>query len=241
MHRKSYGFRFENGHFISPRTILKRVIAVNAARKTNNTAALLHKALEGAKSVGAETEIIHLHDYLVNGCQGCMACKMLKNIPPKVCLQKDQLTPVLEKCVYKADSLIIGGPIYFMQPGGVFRSFSERLLYPYFKYGAKPGDNYYPNKSQKAGLIFTMGASKQMIDDFTLNPKFGDSMDTWKIFYQMMFGKVEIQKVYYTFHVKNFKGYELDCLNTPDKKQYNDQTWEKELQAAFEMGKKLAQ
>ena len=41
---------------------IRKVIAINAARKNNNTAAMLKKALEGAKSEGAQTELIHLQD-----------------------------------------------------------------------------------------------------------------------------------------------------------------------------------
>jgi multimeric flavodoxin WrbA len=40
-----------------------KVIAINGSpRKKWNTATLLEKALEGAASEGAETEIIHLYD-----------------------------------------------------------------------------------------------------------------------------------------------------------------------------------
>ena len=40
-----------------------KVIAVNGSpRKNWNTATLLQKALEGSKSVGADTELIHLYE-----------------------------------------------------------------------------------------------------------------------------------------------------------------------------------
>lgn len=220
--------------------MLRKVLAINAARKTNNTASLLKKALEGAESVGAKTELIHLHDYEFLGCRGCMSCKKLKNCPPKVCLQKDSLTPILEKVVYDCDAFIVGGPIYMWQPGGIFRSFSERLLYPYFIYRANPGVNYYPRKNgeQKCGLIFTMGAPKEMIDDFTRN-KHGDSMQVWQNMYGAIIGNVDALRIYMTYHVKNFEGYELDCLNEPARKEYHEKNWGNDLQAAFEMGKKL--
>jgi multimeric flavodoxin WrbA len=42
-----------------------KVIAVNGGpRKNWNTDTLLQKALDGAKSAGAQTEIIHLYDPL---------------------------------------------------------------------------------------------------------------------------------------------------------------------------------
>ena len=218
----------------------KRVIAINAARKNNNTAMMLKTALDGAKSEGAKTELIHLQDYNFLGCRGCMECKMLKNIPPKMCLQKDELSPILEKCIYQADSIIVGGPIYFMQAGGIFRSFAERFLYPFSIYGS-PNRNYFPkNGVKKCGLIFTMGATKSIIDDFTCNKKGADAMQVWADCFSRFFGNVDTLRVYYTYHVKNFKGYELDCLNEPARKQYHDQTWERDLKLAYEMGKKLA-
>lgn len=220
--------------------ISKRIIAINAARKTHNTAIMLKAALYGAKSEGAQTEMIHLQDYTFLGCRGCMACKMLKNVPPKMCLQQDELSPILEKCIYQADSIIVGGPVYFMQAGGIFRSFSERFLYPFSIYGS-PNRNYFPkNGVKKCGLIFTMGATKSIIDDFTSNKKGNDAMQVWFDCFSRFFGNVETLRVYYTYHVKNFKGYELDCLNEPARKQYHDQTWERDLKLAYEMGKKLA-
>lgn len=229
-----------NRNFCISMMLGKRVIAINAARKTNNTAIILKAALDGAKSEGAQTELIHLHDYNFLGCKGCMACKMLKNVPPKMCLQNDALSPILEKCLYQADSIIVGGPVYFWQAGGVFRSFSERFLYPFLIYGS-PDKNYFPkNGVKKCGLIFTMGASKSMIDDLTCNKKGEDAMQVWQDCYSRLFGKAETLRVYYTYHVKNFKGYELDCLNEPARKQYHDQNWERDLKLAYEMGKKLA-
>ncbi len=49
-----------------------KVIAINGSpRKRWNTATLLEKALEGAASQGAETELIHLYDIDFKGCTSC--------------------------------------------------------------------------------------------------------------------------------------------------------------------------
>ena len=46
-----------------------KVIAINGSpRKKWNTATMLEKALEGATSEGAETELIHLYDLNFKGC-----------------------------------------------------------------------------------------------------------------------------------------------------------------------------
>ena len=55
-----------------------KVIAVNGSpRKKWNTATLLERALEGAASKGAETELVHLYDLDFKGCVSCFACKMI--------------------------------------------------------------------------------------------------------------------------------------------------------------------
>jgi len=52
------------------------VIAFNGSpRKKWNTATLLEKALEGAASQGAKTEIVHLYNLDFKGCRSCFGCK----------------------------------------------------------------------------------------------------------------------------------------------------------------------
>jgi len=63
------------------------VLAINGSlRKTKNTATLLIKALEGAASQGASTELVHLIDHNLKGCVSCFACKMKDNKQPGICL-----------------------------------------------------------------------------------------------------------------------------------------------------------
>ncbi|SPF52384.1 hypothetical protein SBF1_5670010 [Candidatus Desulfosporosinus infrequens] len=53
-----------------------KIIAINGSpRKKWNTDILLNKALEGAASQGAETELIHLYDLNYKGCISCFACE----------------------------------------------------------------------------------------------------------------------------------------------------------------------
>jgi len=55
-----------------------KVMAFNGSpRKKWNTGTLLEKALEGAASRGAETELIHLYDIDFKGCISCFACKTI--------------------------------------------------------------------------------------------------------------------------------------------------------------------
>ena len=80
-------------------------------RKKWNTATLLEKALEGAASQGAETELIHLYDLNYKGCISCFACKTIGGKSYGKCAVRDDLTPIFRK-VEKADAIILGSPIY---------------------------------------------------------------------------------------------------------------------------------
>jgi multimeric flavodoxin WrbA len=74
-----------------------KVIAFNGSpRKKWNTATLLEKALEGAASQGAETELIHLYDLNFRGCKSCFACKTKGGASYGRCAEKDDLAPILK-------------------------------------------------------------------------------------------------------------------------------------------------
>ena len=89
-----------------------KVIAINGSpRKKWNTATLLEKALEGAASEGAETELIHLYDFNFKGCISCFACKLKDGKSYGKCAMNDELTHVLAK-LKEADAVILGSPIY---------------------------------------------------------------------------------------------------------------------------------
>jgi multimeric flavodoxin WrbA len=133
-----------------------KVLAVNGSpRKKWNTATLLEKALEGAVSEGAETELIHLYDLEFKGCISCFACKTKDGKSYGRCAVQDGLTPVLKK-VEEVGALIIGSPIYYGTVTGEMRSFMERLFFPYMTYTEPPG-SLFPGQID-TGAIYTMGA-----------------------------------------------------------------------------------
>ena len=135
-----------------------KVIAVNGSpRKTLNTATMLNKALEGAASEGAKTEIIHLYDLNFKGCTSCFACKLKGGKSYGECAYKDELTPIL-KNIPKIDALILGSPIYIGTITGEMKKFLERLIYPYMV--ADPNHSSLFPKKIPVGFIYTMGADE---------------------------------------------------------------------------------
>ena len=133
-----------------------KVLAINGSpRKQWNTATLLNKALEGAASKGAETEIIHLYDINFKGCTSCFACKLKNGKSYGKCAYKDEITPILSR-IEDFDAIILGSPIYLGTVTGEMKLFMERLIYPYLVYDASRS-SLFPKKIP-VGCIYTMGA-----------------------------------------------------------------------------------
>lgn len=80
---------------------------VASPRKGMNTDTLVDKVLEGAKSVGAETEKIYLNDLEIKPCQACAEYPA-----PKFCWYEDDMAKIY-KVIENADVLVIGSPAYY--------------------------------------------------------------------------------------------------------------------------------
>jgi len=85
---------------------LKVVGIVGSPRKGMNTDTLVTKVLEGARSVGAETEKIHLNDLEIKPCQACD-----KQPTEEHCLFKDGMETVYT-AIETSDAIVIGTPAY---------------------------------------------------------------------------------------------------------------------------------
>ena len=139
-----------------------KIIAINGSpRKNWNTATLLKKALEGAASQGAETELINLYDLKYSGCISCFACKRKDGEHGK-CAVKDDLTPILEK-LKTVDAIVFGSPIYYMNITARMGAFLERFLFSNSIYSLEI-PTVYPKKT-KSGFIYTMGATEKQFDE----------------------------------------------------------------------------
>ncbi len=76
-------------------------------REKGNTELLMGKALAGARSEGAETELYRIADKSIKPCDGCSACFKTGR-----CHIKDDMEEV-EKKLLEADGILFGSPVYF--------------------------------------------------------------------------------------------------------------------------------
>ncbi len=133
-----------------------KIIAVNASpRKNFNTSILLQKALEGAQSAGAQTELVHLCELSFRGCVSCFACKRGGGEHAGNCALRDDLTDLLQRITTQCDVLLLGSPIYLGDVTSAMRAFLERLIYPSVSYSEETR-SYFPGRIA-SGFIYTMG------------------------------------------------------------------------------------
>jgi len=95
---------------------------VGSPRKKANTAKLVQKALEGARSVpGIETELYEMAGKKFHHCTGCFSC-----LDTGACVFKDDLQDFVRRYM-EADGIIWGSPIYHMSITGHMKNAIDRL------------------------------------------------------------------------------------------------------------------
>ena len=209
---------------------MKKIIIIDGGpRKIFNTASMLQKFAEGATAVSNEIEVktVRLYDLDYKGCMSCMACK-IKGRASNVCKFKDALTPVLEE-IAQADGLVLGSPIYFGDVTGQMRTFLERLAFPWLSYND-----------------YSMTAPKRMpvllVETMNGTPERNNSQGYGSMEHciKAALGEPERLIAYNTYQVKNYANFELAGFSEEAKRNYRDEHWQQDLQAAYDAGHRMA-
>ncbi|MBK1811838.1 flavodoxin family protein [Clostridium sp. YIM B02505] len=212
-----------------------KVIALNGSpRKTKNTAKMIKEALEGAKTQGAEIELINLYDLNYKGCVSCFACKRIDGQSHSKCAVNDDLQSVLRK-IEEADALILGSPIYFGEVTGEMRSFLERFLFQYLAYDKNHSFNF--NKRLSIGLIYTMNVPNEHMSSVGYEDKFKNTEKMLKRF----FGQAESLFANDTYQFDDYSKYDSTMFDVNHKIKVRDEEFPKDLKKAFELGIRLTQ
>ncbi|MGD9044452.1 MAG: flavodoxin family protein [Desulfobacterales bacterium] len=214
-----------------------KVLAFNGSpRKKWNTATLLEKALEGASSKGADTELFHLYEIEFKGCISCFTCKRKGGKSYGRCAVKDDLRPVLKKVV-QADAIILGSPIYFGTVSGEMRSFMERLLFPYRPYADKrdPQQSLFPKKIQ-TGFIYTMNVTEKQMktSGYDQHPLHNEKV------LKLVFGDSESLFSFDTYQFEDYSKMVADRFDVEHKAKRRREVFPIDCEKAFDMGVRFA-
>ena len=210
-----------------------KAIAFNGSpRKEWNTATLLRKALEGAASKGAETELIHLYNLEYKGCISCFSCKLKGGISYGKCSINDELTPILEK-IEESDAIILGSPNFLGMPSGMMKSFLERLIYPYIVYDSNMTSLF--KKRLPTGFIYTMGSTDLWMKEMGYDKT---AMFIENVIHRI-FGSAESLIVNDTYQFDDYSKYVSTRFDPAEKAKRREEQFPIDCMKAYEMGVKL--
>jgi multimeric flavodoxin WrbA len=208
------------------------IIAINGSpRKSWNTATLLENALEGAKSQGSKTELVHLYDLNYTGCKSCFACKLRGGKSYAKCAVSDDLEPLLYKLA-DADAVILGSPIYLGSVTGEMKSFLERLISPYFSY-SKPFQSIFPRKIN-VGFVLSGNATPERFSSYTHLKSLEDSL-------AMIFGNVESFCSFETLQFDDYSKVVADAFDPEERARIRREQFPIDCRKAYDMGVRFAQ
>ena len=209
-----------------------KVIAINGSpRKGWNTHILLEKALEGAQSNGAETQMVNLYDLDFKGCIGCLGCKLKTNEPR--CVINDVLKPILDAC-HTCDAIVFGSPIYLSEVTGELRSFIERLLFQYVSYD-NMGERLFTG-NVKSAFIFTTNCPEPAYDKVGYTQLF----EGYKKVMERFYGNCEILAVSETLQTNDYDKFRMAMFDVPDRQRRLREVFPQDCEKAFEIGRRLA-
>ena len=211
-----------------------KIIAINGSpRKGWNTHTLLEKALAGAESQGAETEMIHLYDLNCRGCLGCLACKRRAGSSIGRCAVQDDLQTVLGK-IAACDGLLLGSPIYIGEVTAAMRALIERLTFQYITY-TKDVRSYYSGKLP-TGFLYTMNAPETVLDKVGYTAKFEAYRGLME---RLLDAPSRDLLVTETWQVEDYSQFTMNALNEEDRRQRRTEVFPQDCQKAFDFGVEL--
>ncbi|MCL2124771.1 MAG: flavodoxin family protein [Oscillospiraceae bacterium] len=209
------------------------VIAVNgSARKGWNTHTLLQKALDGAASKGAQTEMVNLYDLDFKGCLGCLGCKR-KGGEVGRCVVKDALRPVFDR-IAECDAFILGSPIYIGEVTGELRSFYERLTFQYISYDKESAPLF--TRRIKTAFVFTTNCPENFYEQVGYVAKFKE----YEGMLGRMFGECKTLAVSETWQIDDYDKYHMSMFDVPDRKRRREEVFPKDCDNAFAIGEWMA-
>lgn len=128
----------------------KMMILMASPKKDGNTAALVEWVATGARTKGAEAEVVNTAflKYKTNGCISCRACQTSDKYE---CAVKDEAASVLSRMA-GTDVIVMATPLYFFGPSAQLKLIFDRM-FSLYKWDNATGAFTTPLKGKTFGLI----------------------------------------------------------------------------------------
>lgn len=104
-----------------------KILGISLGTKNGNNDTMCRVALEEAQRLGAEIEFIHLFDWDIDYCTGCVACSVgLVMGKGMICSRRDDYKALYEKMI-DADGVLFVDPIFESGASGLFHVITDRM------------------------------------------------------------------------------------------------------------------
>jgi multimeric flavodoxin WrbA len=155
------------------------VAIYGSPRRKGNTAALLKKAIEGARDCGADVEEIVLRDLKISPCLEIYGCMQAGE-----CAIKDDFQMVRDKILH-AQGLILASPVFFYSVSSHTKILMDRFQSLWVKKYWVEKTPQGQKTNNRRGLFISVGATKgkKLFDGMLLSVRyFFDvlDMELWK-------------------------------------------------------------
>lgn len=107
---------------------MKKVVGISFGRRMSNTEVMIKHALLECKKAGHEIQFIRADDLNIHICTGCISCVigLTSGRGKGSCVFQDDFH-IIDEALMECDALIVGSPVYEMEPTGNFKVVCDRI------------------------------------------------------------------------------------------------------------------
>lgn len=104
-----------------------KIVGVSLGTRNGNNDAICKEALVAAREEGAEVSFVHLMDWDIQDCSGCVACSIgLVTGKGNICTRKDEFDN-FRSLLLDADGILFCDPIFVCGATGLFHTIMDRF------------------------------------------------------------------------------------------------------------------
>lgn len=139
---------------------MKKILLVDASpRRGGNSEIVVDTLAEHLN--GCEVTVFNMREH---DCRSCLACAACQNKDTQMCVQKDDITPLLP-VIDQCDAIVVASPIYNQQITSLAKLFIERF-YPFFHVERENMSNT-SKQGKKAALVCSCwGSDREIIQQY---------------------------------------------------------------------------
>jgi multimeric flavodoxin WrbA len=131
--------------------VAKKILIINGSpKKDGNTAALVDWFSQGARSKGADVEVVRAA-FLKYKTLGCISCRACQKSDKYECCIEDGAKPVLAKMA-EMDVIVFATPLYFFGPSAQLKLIFDRM-FSLYKWDNEAGTMKTPLKGKTLVLL----------------------------------------------------------------------------------------